>query len=103
MSQTWMEDLESEVYESNGEADYGSESSGEADYEDFGEDARSTRAAHGSSGSCSNGGGDAERQQREAGLRRPPALPRGRCRRREQSELRPEPAADPQGNPPPGS
>ena len=37
MSQTWMEDLESEDYESNDEADYEGVSSGEADYEEYGE------------------------------------------------------------------
>ncbi len=78
MSQTWMEDLESEVYESNGEADYGSESSGEADYEDFGEDARSdARRARQQRIMLERRRMMLERQQREAGLRRPPALPRG--------------------------
>jgi hypothetical protein len=37
MSQTWMEDLESEDYESNDEADYEGVDTGEADYEEYGE------------------------------------------------------------------
>lgn len=72
MSQTWMEDLESEDYESNGEADYEGESNGEADYEEFGEDARSdARRARQQRIML-------ERRRREAELRRrrrPPSLP----------------------------
>jgi hypothetical protein len=68
MSQTWMEDLESEEYESNGEADYG----------DAGDDARSdARRARQQRIMLERRRTMLERQQREAGLQRKSGLPRG--------------------------
>jgi hypothetical protein len=68
MSQTWMEDLESEEYESNGEADYG----------DAGDDARSdARRARQQRIMLERRRTMLERQQREGGLQRKSGLPRG--------------------------
>jgi hypothetical protein len=67
MSQTWMEDLESEDYESNGEADY----------EAAGDDARSdARRARQQRIMLERRRMMLERQQREAGLQRKSGLPR---------------------------